>query len=301
MNSLINFLSSYLSIPKPATATITISILVFILGLFLNETIKEIGRYRQRRNFKKLLKRNYLIFKNYLFVQSTNMQTFSSQINEDSNPNFNIFVSPCSAISNFKDISYSNAFKSLFTGLENFRLFNFNRRLQAFDYLYESLAMYRIEEERIFPILASYQNEALPVVQNINSLNKQAIENIGDLTIKITSTLELNLDTKIWLQKREAISNVYYKGLRKAEDSQKYFIDISEFEFNNSAPIQVLYTPKEFWNYHHQLRLAAAENIKLIRLFKNTISYCNKTSERFRSTGIKLSENYRYLFGQKVF
>jgi hypothetical protein len=300
MNEIINWFSNYLSIPKQSTATITFSIIVFILGLLINETIKEIGRFRQRRNYRRLFKRNYLQFKNYLFLQAANMESFSSQINENSNPNFNIYVSPCPAISNFKDISYSNAYKSLFTGIENLLRFKGNKGLQAFDELYNSLAIVQLEQERVFPILVNYQNEVKSLVENINFLTKEATENIGDVELKIEGSLKMTPELVKWLQDRAYIKQIFYGSDHTIEKMAEFLESLLAYEIHNGGPISEVFSLKEFWNYHHQLQLTVAEHIKLTRLFKTTKGYCDSTSERFKEMGHKLTSNYKSLFGEKL-
>ncbi len=103
MNEFIDWLSKYLGIEKNPTATIIVSLSVFVLGITVNEVLKAISRFRERRAIRELVRRNYLIFRKYLYEQSSSLNHFGSFITlNGSAPNFNLYVRPCSALDNFR-------------------------------------------------------------------------------------------------------------------------------------------------------------------------------------------------------
>jgi hypothetical protein len=100
MSDFIDWLSNYLGIEKNPTATIIVSLSVFCLGIIINETLKAIGRFRERRVVREIVRRNYLIFRKYLIEQAEAIKLFESQIKAKSSPNFNAHVRACSALDN---------------------------------------------------------------------------------------------------------------------------------------------------------------------------------------------------------
>lgn len=277
----------------------TIPIFVFVISIFVNESIKIIGRFQERRNYRILLSRNYLIFKDYLIGQATNLKTFEQQISSEQCPDFNFYLQPCSAIANFKDISYNNAYKALFTGFENFSFRKKIHKVQAFDYLYTTISMFQLDQERIFPILSRFHEDVKPLANAINNSGKKAVEDIGDLGI---SVIKKGNGEKVqqWSKERDALANNFYIGDGSLNKSKEYYLAVLDFEMKNPKPITEVISLKEFWNYHYTLRLAISDIIKLERLINSTKTFCNQTSEKFKLSGFQLTSNYQFLFEKKL-
>jgi hypothetical protein len=301
MNEFIDWLSKYLGIEKNPTATIIVSLSVFCLGIIINELLKAVTRFRERRATRELVRRNYLIFKNYLYEQSTSLKLFGSLVTHKSNPDFNIYVRPCSALDNFKEISYSNCFKAFFVGFENIRLQGRIGRIQAFDNLYNCISTIRIDQERMFPIVARFQDDAAPISARINASIKDAFEATVDVYVALDRkppTQELTG----WLQERNSLYEAYSRK-RDPDDLfevRKFLVSILSFDMTNGKPITTIMDAKEFWNYHNKIHLAINEIGSLITLVTNTKVYCKTISEKFESTAQGLNTYYRPLFSRKL-
>ncbi|TKC09860.1 hypothetical protein FA048_06505 [Pedobacter polaris] len=285
MNEFIDWLSKYLGIEKNPTATIIVSLSVFCLGIVINELLKAIGRFRERRAIRELVRRNYLIFHKYLYQQSQSLKLFESLVTVKGGPNFNVYVRPCSALDNFKDISYSNSFKAFFVGFENIKLKGRIKRIQAFDNLYHCISTIRKEQEKMFPIIGSFKDEAVQIINKLNKSLKEAFEVTADVAVELSSKPP-NLELNKWLSHRHKI---YQACFSKGDPSdvnevRKYFIEILDFETANSKPITTIMNSKEFWYYHKKIHSALGDIDSLNTLVSNTKSYCKTISDKFEYT-----------------
>ncbi|KQB99200.1 hypothetical protein [Pedobacter sp. Hv1] len=301
MDDFIDWLSRYLGIDRNPTATIIVSVSVFCLGILINESLKAYGKYRERRAIREIVRRNYLIFKNYLFEQAENLKVFERQVSIKSSPNFNLYVNSCSALDNYREISYGNSFRAFFVGAENIRLRRNILKAQAFDNLYSSLSSIKIEQERMFPILARFQQDAAPIVTRLNLSMKDAFENIGDIYIKLKKQPP-NTSFVDWLNQREKLDEDYLakpnsKGIVMVK---KYFIAILNFEEANAEPITQILDVKEFWNYHHKIQVAIGDIDSLRILVNSTKQCCSTMSNKFCQTGENLASFYQPLFNRKL-
>jgi hypothetical protein len=87
-----------------------VSSTVFGLGITINEILKGIGRFRESKIIREIIRRNYLIFKKHLLDQAEAIKSYESLITPKSAPNFNAYILACSTLDNYKDISYNNSF-----------------------------------------------------------------------------------------------------------------------------------------------------------------------------------------------
>ncbi|WP_029275338.1 hypothetical protein [Pedobacter borealis] len=301
MNEFIEWLSGYLGIEKNPTATIIVSLSVFCLGIMVNELLKAISRFRERRAIRELLRRNYLIFKKYLYEQSSSLSTFGSFITlKGSPPNFNLYVRPCPALDNFREISYSSSFKAFFVGFENIRLKGRVKRIQAFDNLYKSLSIVKGEQEKMFPILAGFQKEDATMTLSINLSMKEAFEAATDVSITLNEKpQDSNLES--WLKTRDELFQAYAKGNpNDLMEVKKFLTSMLNFDMANGKPIATILTAKEFWYYQLKLHSTIEDINRLEMLVKTTSSYCRGICEKFEYTAKDLETYYQALFNSKL-
>lgn len=301
MSEFIEWLSKYLGIEKNPTATIIVSITVFSLGIIINESLKTLGKFRERKIIREIVRRNYLIFQNYLIEQAESLRNFESLVTTKSSPNFNDHVRPCSALDNYKDISYNNSFKAFFVGFENIRVWGKNKRIEAFDNLYHSLSTIRIEQERMFPIVASFPDQAIKIMDRLNVSLKDAFEATADVNMKLHEQ-SLNQAEKGWLNLRsEFYEDCFAEG--EPEDLNKiknYFLSVIDFEITDKRPLTLIMDEKEFFYYHRKVHKAIGDIDVLNKLVKNTKTYCKTISEKFEVTAQELTTNFKPLFNQKI-
>ncbi|MDQ1138640.1 hypothetical protein [Pedobacter agri] len=301
MNEFIDWLSNYLGIEKNPTATIIVSLTVFCLGIVINELLKAIGRFRERKAIRELLRKNYLIFHKYLYEQSQSLKLFESLVTVKGSPDFNVYVRPCSALDNFKDISYSNSFKAFFVGFENIRLNGRIKRIQAFDNLYHCISTIRKEQEKMFPIVGRFKDEAVQIIAKLNSSLKDAFEGTADVVLELDNKPQ-NPELAKWLIYRHRIYEPYFsKGdPSDVNEVRKYFIEVLKFEKENGEPIYTIMNAKEFWYYHKKIHTAIGDIDSLNTLVNNTKSYCKTISDKFESTAQNLKTYYQPLFNRKL-
>ncbi|WP_343534040.1 hypothetical protein [Pedobacter sp.] len=296
MSGFIDWLSKYLGIEKTPTATIIVSLTVFSLGIIINETIKAIARFRERKTIREIVRRNYLIFQSYLVEQAESLRKFESLVTVKGGPNFNAHVRPCSALDNYKDISYNNSFKAFFVGLENIK--GRTKRIEAFDNLYQSLSTIRIEQERMFPIIASFLPETITIMDRLNINFNDAFEATGDVNMKLRKQQPVNHKLTMWLNVRsefyeKCFANGDSEDLNKIKD---YFLSVIDFETRNRRPLDLIMDEKEFFYYHKKINRAIGDVDALNKLVKNTKVYCIAISEKFEFTAQRLRLNYEFLF-----
>lgn len=301
MSEFIDWLSKYLGIEKTPTATIIVSLTVFSLGIIINETIKAVARYRERKTIRKIVRRNYLIFQDYLLDQGESLRKFESLVTTKGSPNFNAHVRPCSALDNYKDISYNNSFKAFFVGLENTRVWGRNKRIDAFDNLYQSLSTIRIEQERMFPIVANFQVEAVAIIAKLNLSLNDAFEGTGDVDMKLRKQ-PINHELTTWLNVRNKFyKNCFANGdpedLNKIKD---YFLSVIDFETRDRKPLDLIMNGKEFFYYHKKINRAISDIDALNKLVRNTKTYCIAISEKFEFIAQQLEEYYESFFDKKI-
>ncbi|RBQ11547.1 hypothetical protein [Pedobacter miscanthi] len=301
MNEFIEWLSSYLGIDKNPTATIIVSLAVFCLGVIVNELVKAISRFRERRAIRELVRRNYLIFKKYLHDQSSSLSTFGSFITlKGSPPNFNLYVKLCSALDNFREISYSSAFKAFFVGFENFRLKGRVKRIQAFDNLYNSLSVVKGEQERMFPILLGFHKEDATMSSAVNLSMKEAFEAATDVSVTVNEK-HGDRDHQSWLKERDGLFQTFSKGNpNDLMEVKKFLISILDFDMANGKPIATIFNAKQFWYYQLKLHTAIEDIKRLEMLVKTTSSYCRGIWEKFELTAKDLETYYWALFNRKL-
>ncbi len=301
MSEFIGWLSQYLGIDKTPTATIMVSLTVFGLGILTNETIKAIVGFRERKTTRKIVRRNYLIFRDYLFDQAKALRDFKSLLTAKSGPNFNAYVLPCAALDNYKDISYKNSFKAFFSGLENIILLGKNNRIVAFDNLYNSLSIIRIEQERMFPIIANFQVEATAIIVKLNRSLDNAFEATADVNMKLRNQPS-SYDLTEWLDvRRKFYENYFAQGdPEDLNDVKDYFLAIIDIETKDKRPLDLIMDEKDFFYYRKKVHQAIGDIDVLHKLVNNTQAYCMIVSKKFDSTAHQLVSLYQPLFGKKI-
>lgn len=301
MSEFIAWLSKYLGIEKNPTATIIVSVAVFCLGIIINEVVKALNRFSERRIVREIVRRNYLIFKSYLHEQAKSLREFENFISEKGSPDFNVYILPCSALDNYKDISYNNSFKSFFFGFENIRVCGNLKRIKAFDNLHNALSIIRIEQEKMFPVVARFQIEAAPILNRLNISLKEAFEATTDVYINLH---EQPADQELvkWLIERNSLHENYLANVNPSDliGIKKYFTSVLDFERRNGVPLTKILNAKEFWYYHIKLHTAIDDIDILNTLIKNTKAYCITISKKFEFTAEQLILNYEFLFRRKL-
>lgn len=300
MSEFIDWLSKYLGIEKNPAAAIIVSVTVFVLGIIINELIKATARFSERRTIRKIVRRNYLIFQDYLLDQAESLREFENLVTLKGSPNFNAHVLPCSALDYYKDISYNNSFKAFFVGFENIRIWGRDKRIEAFDNFYHSLSTIRIEQERMFPIVASFPGEAIKIIDKLNNSLKDAFEETGDVGMKLREHAP-NQELTAWLDRRsELYENCFAKGdPEDLNEVRNYLASLLDFEVSDRRPLSMIMNAKESWFYHKKIHKAIGDFDALNTLVKNTRTYCNVISQKFIITAQQLEQHYEPLFGEK--
>lgn len=301
MHDFIEWLSKYLGIEKNPTATIIVSVSVFGLGILVNEALKEAGKYRERQALREIMRRNYLIFKHYLYEQASALKTFEQHISENSSPDFNLYFKSCSALDTYREISYGNSFEAFFVGLENIRLLNRIIRVQAFDNLYRSLSDIKSHQDKMFPMLVKFKQEASEMDMRWKLSVNTAFERTGDVYILASKHTQLK-EVADWLAQRDRYYNEYISSPNpQALDAiRNYFYTVLVFEKANLAPLTKIMDIKALMDYHYITNIAIRDLDIMLTHLKTTKHYCLQLSEKFKDMGEKLGFFYRPLFSRKL-
>jgi hypothetical protein len=175
------------------------------------------------------------------------------------------------------------------------------KRIHAFDNLYNSLSTIRIEQERMFPLVANFQGEAVKIIDRLNISLKDAFEETADVNIKLHQQIPNQYLIK-WL----SIRSKYYQNCFADGDPddlneiRDYFLAIIDFENRDRSPLDLIMNEKEFFYYHKKIHKAIGNIDELIKLVKNTKAYRKIISEKFEFTAKQLEFHYGSLFNREL-
>jgi len=180
MECLTNFLENTFSINDNTSATIIITLTVFILGYIITGLAKSISAYINRIKYRNLFKEMIIEIARCSEIQSDNINKLIGTINIANNGYFNLKKQNINLLNNFNQISFESFYGSYFKGIEN--LFNrkkiiyFNKTFGLIDALTKNEIQILIELDKC-----------------VINFNKHA-DNWNDSTEKVKLSIEdLNL------------------------------------------------------------------------------------------------------------
>ncbi|RZK00583.1 MAG: hypothetical protein EOO43_25140 [Flavobacterium sp.] len=119
MAQFLEWLKKLFNTDENTVATIVITLIVFIGGVFLNELLNYVKASKQRANTKRLMKFNYSSLIRQLERQEVTFEDISNKIKAD----FTVIKSypyvHFAPVRIFKELGYQNSYDALFKGVRN--------------------------------------------------------------------------------------------------------------------------------------------------------------------------------------
>ncbi len=145
-------LNELFGIQSNVSASIMISIGIFVSGLILTETIKAIASFNKRKSTRRIFFLSLEELATRINRQSKSYRNLSNEIKFKSNTNYSIGNVDIFQLTTLKQMGYENLFLSLFTGFENtiFRLYINKKRLKAFNKIWEAIEYVKSWQEKLY-------------------------------------------------------------------------------------------------------------------------------------------------------
>lgn len=218
MKEFIIRVSKYLDISSTTAATILVTILVFVLGIFVNQFILRIQSYRKRKTHRQLCRLNHKLLLIEVFRQSQSFKEFSSQLRVEHRGPFVYTFKIIPALAVFKELGYENLFKAYLTGFENLNLFNRQEKVHTFHNLWKTI-------EYIFQTHSNVTARAEGIVEQIQQLNELRNNSVG----KVQNIVE---DFRIYFHRELALN----EPLGKFYDQREKIIFQYTAQENHTLP-----------------------------------------------------------------
>ncbi|HET8829750.1 MAG TPA: hypothetical protein VFM79_10430 [Pelobium sp.] len=158
--SLQNLINNWFNVDSNTSATILITILVFISGILFTEILKELSSYFRRRKIRKICDFNFKNLETGIEKQSKYYLKYCESLNFQNTSGFKFTSIIIHSINIFENIGYSNIYEAYFFGFEN--LFKGKKELKAFAKLWSSVVA-----------IPQWQNQMKDIMENqIQNFNK---------------------------------------------------------------------------------------------------------------------------------
>jgi hypothetical protein len=118
---------------------VLITISTFFLGFLIKGFIEAVAKFRNRRNYRKMMKINLKDLQAGLFIQAEGYKEFQKQIVIEHNGGFAISQKVIPSAGVIKEMGYDVLFNSYFSGIENFSFKNRNQRERAFNNIWDAI------------------------------------------------------------------------------------------------------------------------------------------------------------------
>lgn len=160
--SLQNLINGWFKVDSNTSATIIITVLVFISGIIFTEIIKELSAYFKRRKIRKICNYNFKNLENGIEKQSKYYLKYCESLNFKNTSGFKFTSIIIHSIYIFENIGYPNIYEAYFFGFEN--LFKGKKELKAFSKLWSCVIAMQQWQDQMKDIM---QNQ----IQNFNKWN----------------------------------------------------------------------------------------------------------------------------------
>lgn len=269
MECLTNFLENTFSIDDNTSATIIITLTVFILGYIIMGLAKSISAYINRIKYRNLFKEMINEIARCAEIQSDNINKLIGTINIANNGYFNLKKQNINLLNNFNQISFESFYGAYFKGIEN--LFNrkkiiyFNKTFGIIDALTKNEIQILIELDKC-----------------VNNFNKHA-DNWNDSTEKVKLSIE---DMNLYLDGQDVPIYVaeFFQQIDKLISDWQKFENPTRYDivYNNLIkPIIKLYNENK--------------HVDLVKISKSLLDRLMDSEYNYQSM-CKSLEFYRELF-----
>ncbi len=147
MNSLQDIIKTVFNIDENTSATIIITLFVFVVGIIIHSSIRIVSKYMKRINIRKMFLLNLHDLQKKSNHQAEKYKATASQFDFNHTGNFALYRIDISQLEILKEIGYTNSYNAFFSGIENiYRLKNIYRK--AFTKMWEAVFALKYWQEK---------------------------------------------------------------------------------------------------------------------------------------------------------
>lgn len=173
LNIIQKYLESVFEIDANTSATILITLSIFIIGISIQQLLLLFSKFIERRKTRKIFKISLTGFIKQVKKQSEGYNETAKSFTFDEQTNFEFTRATIYTLSSLNSIGYQKTYEAFFTGFENIWKCNLNLKLKAFNKVWDSIKSVEFWHQKSFEDLSDF-------IDKYNDLNEKrniAIEN----------------------------------------------------------------------------------------------------------------------------
>lgn len=278
MQRLVDYINTVFGIENETSATIVITLIVFILGFLITGIVGAIRRFSQRKVTRNLFISLVEEILKSATRQSKNFHEFTTTLNIENQDSYSLGRYPLNHLDNINNLPFSDFHNAYFNGLEN--IFCKRKRAKAFNMIWKYLSTLKYFESRYPDELVSFINK-FNVYENKRNEEIEKWRQILDNLLFETNNKQLPPRLKEYMESLDEIvfnwqnnsKNTHYhivqlelvKPLRKLNKDYKdipytlHFntplLGITQY-YNNMVSVLLVYS-KIFKSYYYTYRSAS--------------------------------------------
>lgn len=161
-----SYIESIFGVDSNTSATIIITLLVFLIGIIVQRFFLLLNMYFERRKIRKFIKISFAEFEAQVRKQSKEYEKSAETFTFDKETNFEFKRATISTLSSLNSIGYIRTYEAFFNGFENIIKCRLGLKLKAFNKLYDSVKSVEFWHEKSF-------NESSGFIDKYNSFNER--------------------------------------------------------------------------------------------------------------------------------
>lgn len=173
MTNLQAYLEKSYGIDPNTSATIFITLFIFLVGIVIQQSLSFFGKYMQRRKTRKIFKISLKGFISQVEKQSKEYNKTAQSLSFDKENKFEFKRATIATLSILNDIGYQQTYEAFFFGLENFFKFKVDLKLKAFNKIWDSIKSVEFWHDNSFGEVTQFMDK----YNNFNEKRNNATEN----------------------------------------------------------------------------------------------------------------------------
>lgn len=172
MTGIQKYLECNYGVDSNTSATLIITLFVFLLGVAFQYALNSFTKYSERRRVRKTFLVGLSEFSNQVKKQSEQYHKSSLTFTFDKETNFEFNRATISTIGSLIDLQYNRTYEAFFFGFENLIKFNSKRKFEAFNKIWDSIKSVEFWHEKSFQDVNYF-------IEKYNDLNERRNEAIN--------------------------------------------------------------------------------------------------------------------------
>ena len=166
------YLEYQFDVDPNTSATIIITISVFMLGIFFQYLLHSITKFSERKRVRKIFLVGLSEFSKQVKKQSEQYGISAKTFAFDKKTNFEFNRATIFTISSLNGLDYNQTYQAFFFGFENIVKFNSNRKFEAFNKVWDSIKSVEFWHEKSFQNINYF-------IEKYNELNEKRNEAVN--------------------------------------------------------------------------------------------------------------------------